>query len=74
MFAADRAPFYRGKQIVMLVASGAGGGYDTYARTLARYITKHIPGNPVDRAEECSGRRRADRRQQPVQFDALRTA
>ncbi len=47
VFAADRAPFYRGKQVVMLVASGAGGGYDTYARTLARYITKHIPGNPA---------------------------
>jgi tripartite-type tricarboxylate transporter receptor subunit TctC len=39
--------FYRGKQIVLTVASGAGGGYDTYARTLARYIPKYIPGNPV---------------------------
>jgi tripartite-type tricarboxylate transporter receptor subunit TctC len=46
-FAAENAPFYRGKQVVMLVASGAGGGYDTYARTLARYITKYIPGNPA---------------------------
>jgi len=41
------AEFYKGKQVTMLVASGAGGGYDTYARTLARYMTKHIPGNPV---------------------------
>jgi len=41
------APFYRGKQVSMLIASGAGGGYDTYARTLARHMTKHIPGNPV---------------------------
>jgi len=41
------APFYRGKQINMLIASGAGGGYDTYARALARHMTKHIPGNPV---------------------------
>jgi tripartite-type tricarboxylate transporter receptor subunit TctC len=40
-------PFYRGKQVNMLIASGAGGGYDTYARTLARHMTKHIPGNPV---------------------------
>jgi tripartite-type tricarboxylate transporter receptor subunit TctC len=40
-------PFYRGKQLNMLIASGAGGGYDTYARTLARHITKHIPGNPT---------------------------
>lgn len=41
------APFYRGKQVNMLIASGAGGGYDTYARALARHITKHIPGNPT---------------------------
>jgi tripartite-type tricarboxylate transporter receptor subunit TctC len=41
------APFYRGKQVSMLIASGAGGGYDTYARALARHMTKHIPGNPT---------------------------
>ena len=40
-------PFYKGRQIVMLIASGAGGGYDSYARTLARYMPKYIPGNPV---------------------------
>ncbi len=44
---AQTAAFYRGKQITMLVASGAGGGYDTYARALARHMTRHIPGNPV---------------------------
>ena len=27
--------FYKGKSITMLVGSGAGGGYDTYARTFA---------------------------------------
>jgi tripartite-type tricarboxylate transporter receptor subunit TctC len=40
-------PFYKGKQIVMLIASGAGGGYDTYARALARYMPKYISGNPT---------------------------
>ena len=40
-------PFYKGKQIVMLIASGVGGGYDTYARALARYMPKYIPGNPT---------------------------
>ena len=39
--------FYKGKQITMLIASNAGGGYDTYARTLARHMSKHIPGSPV---------------------------
>src|SRR5215217_1694926 len=37
---------YAGKQIRMVIASGAGGGYDAYARTLARHMSKHIPGNP----------------------------
>jgi tripartite-type tricarboxylate transporter receptor subunit TctC len=39
--------FYRGKQVVLLVASGVGGGYDTYARAFARHVGKHIPGNPA---------------------------
>ncbi len=30
----------------MLVGSGAGGGYDVYARTFARFWTNHIPGHP----------------------------
>src|SRR5258705_5634339 len=46
-FAQAAANFYQGKQITMLVASGAGRGYDTYASTLARHMAKHIPGNPV---------------------------
>jgi tripartite-type tricarboxylate transporter receptor subunit TctC len=40
------ADFYKGKDVIILVGSGAGGGYDTYTRTLARYLGKHIPGNP----------------------------
>jgi tripartite-type tricarboxylate transporter receptor subunit TctC len=41
------AQFYRGKQITLIVGSSAGGGYDIYARLLARHMGKHIPGNPV---------------------------
>ncbi len=44
---AQGPPFYRGKQISMLIASGAGGGYDAYARALARHMARHIPGNPT---------------------------
>jgi hypothetical protein len=40
------AEFYRGKQVSVLVPSPPGGGYDLYARFLARYMGKHIPGNP----------------------------
>ena len=46
--AADAAQnFYRGKTVQVLVGFGPGGGYDLYARTLARYMGKHIPGNPT---------------------------
>jgi tripartite-type tricarboxylate transporter receptor subunit TctC len=46
-FAQTAQPFYKGKQITLLIASGAGGGYDTYARSLARHMGRHIPGNPT---------------------------
>jgi tripartite-type tricarboxylate transporter receptor subunit TctC len=40
------AQFYKGKQITVIVGSSAGGGYDIYARLLARHLPKHMPGNP----------------------------
>ncbi len=41
------AAFYKGKTVQILVGSSAGGGYDTYARLLARHMTKHMPGAPT---------------------------
>jgi tripartite-type tricarboxylate transporter receptor subunit TctC len=41
------ADFYRGRQVNVIVGFGPGGGYDVYARLLARYIGKYIPGNPT---------------------------
>lgn len=38
--------FYRGRTISLVVGYSAGGGYDLYARALARHIGRHIPGNP----------------------------
>ncbi|MBM4262258.1 MAG: hypothetical protein FJ145_12625 [Deltaproteobacteria bacterium] len=38
--------FYRGKTVRIIVGATAGGGYDTYARTMARHMGKHIAGNP----------------------------
>lgn len=40
------ADFYRGKTVTLIVGFTAGGGYDLNARTLARHIGRHIPGNP----------------------------
>ncbi len=39
-------PFYKGKQIRIVVGLSTGGGYDRAARLLARYMGKYIPGNP----------------------------
>jgi tripartite-type tricarboxylate transporter receptor subunit TctC len=39
--------FYKGKTITLVVANAAGGGYDLYARLLARHMGRHIPGNPA---------------------------
>ena len=39
--------YYRGKKIFVVSASSAGGGYDQYARLLARHLGKHIPGTPL---------------------------
>jgi tripartite-type tricarboxylate transporter receptor subunit TctC len=43
----DVAAFYRGKQLRMVVGTGVGGGYDLFARAVARHIVDHIPGNPT---------------------------
>jgi len=40
------ADFYAGKQLTVYVGYSTGGGYDTYARALARYYAEHLPGKP----------------------------
>src|SRR5262249_56809983 len=48
-------PFFRGKQINFIVGSSAGGGYDIYARLLARHMSKYIPRNPITLASNMPG-------------------
>jgi tripartite-type tricarboxylate transporter receptor subunit TctC len=43
----DIAKFYQGKQVAVMVGSNTGGGYDLYARTVARYLGGYIPGHPT---------------------------
>lgn len=43
---AAQAPFYDGKTLKILVSSGTGGGTDTTARLVSRFIGKYLPGNP----------------------------
>ncbi|HYW60569.1 MAG TPA: hypothetical protein VE909_08595 [Xanthobacteraceae bacterium] len=41
------ADFYKGKAVELYIGYSVGGGYDLYARTIARHLGKHIPGNPT---------------------------
>ena len=47
--------FYRGKVIRVVVGFSAGGGFDTYARAVSRYMGKYIPGNPTLVVENMTG-------------------
>ena len=47
--------FYKGKQISVVVGSSSGGGYDTYARLVARHFGSAMPGNPTMVVQNMSG-------------------
>ena len=49
------ADFYTGKQVKILVGYGAGGGYDTVTRVVAKHLSKHIPGNPTVIVQNMTG-------------------
>ena len=49
------ADFYAGKTIRLVVGYAPGGGYDFYARTIARHMGKHITGNPAFIVENMPG-------------------
>ena len=36
-----------GKSVDMIIGAAPGGGYDVYARVIARHIGNHIPGTPT---------------------------
>src|SRR5262245_23935566 len=39
------ANYFKGKTVTYIVATGAGGGYDTYGRLIARFMQKYLPGS-----------------------------
>ncbi len=47
--------FFKGKSIRFIVGFSAGGGYDAYTRTVARYISRYIPGHPSTVVENMDG-------------------
>jgi tripartite-type tricarboxylate transporter receptor subunit TctC len=54
-YGAGADEFYRGKSVRIVVGFSAGGGFDTYARAIARHLSKHIPGNPNVVVENMTG-------------------
>lgn len=49
------ADFYRGKTLSIVVAHEAGTGFDVYARAFARYLGRHIPGQPTAIVQNMPG-------------------
>ena len=48
MAASDAAEFFRDKRLTYIVPTKPGGGYDTYARLIARHLPKHLPVKAVE--------------------------
>ena len=48
-------PYFKGKTIRIIVGFSAGGGYDGYARVIARHMPKHIAGNPSVVVDNMAG-------------------
>jgi tripartite-type tricarboxylate transporter receptor subunit TctC len=53
--AAEQSPFYQDKIVRIVVGTAPGGGFDVYARVLARHWGKYIPGNPQILVENQAG-------------------
>lgn len=41
------ADFYRGKTVTLMISGSSGGGYDVLGRAVAKYLGRHLPGNPA---------------------------
>jgi tripartite-type tricarboxylate transporter receptor subunit TctC len=53
--AQEAAGYYTGKTVQMVIGFGAGGGYDLWARIVARHIGRHLPGKPNVIAQNLEG-------------------
>src|SRR3954467_10155829 len=49
------ANFYKGKNVDLMIGYSVGGGYDVYARLIAKHLGKHIPGNPTVTPKNMEG-------------------
>jgi tripartite-type tricarboxylate transporter receptor subunit TctC len=47
--------FYKNRTLSLVIGYSVGGGYDAYARLLARYMGKHIAGEPSIIPQQMTG-------------------
>ena len=47
--------FYKGRNVSMVIGFSSGSGYDIYARLLARYMGRYIPGRPTIVSQNMPG-------------------
>ena len=66
--------FFEGQNIRIIVGLAAGGGYNVYARVIARHMGKHIPGNPAISVENMTGAGGPSGCQSPIQSREARRA
>ena len=53
--ASAQSPYYQGKTVTVISTSSTGSAYDIYARLVAQFMGKHIPGNPSFIAQNMPG-------------------
>jgi tripartite-type tricarboxylate transporter receptor subunit TctC len=53
--AADKAPFYQGKNLNFVINFGAGGPTDIEGRIFGKHLSKHIPGQPTITIQNMGG-------------------
>ncbi len=70
---AQAQDFYKDKTLTIIVGYSPGGSFDLYARVLARYIGRYLPGQSDPDRREHDGRRRIDRGQSSCTIGSSRT-
>lgn len=50
-----QTPFYQGKQVIIRVGFSPGGSFDVWARIIAQYLEKYVPGNPTFIVQNMTG-------------------
>lgn len=50
-----QTPFYQGKTVQIRVGFAAGGAFDVWARVIAHYLGKYIPGHPTFVVQNMTG-------------------